>query len=49
MTDDYVAYDDLPVADERVIRAHAAELIAMDESLGLADLRYDSSNRIVAA
>lgn len=44
---DYVAYDDLPVADERVIRAHAAELIAMAEALGLANLRYASADRIV--
>ena len=47
MTADYVSYGDLPWADEQVIRAHAAELIAMAESLGLADLRYASSNRIV--
>ena len=47
MTADYVAYDDLPWADEQVIRAHAAELIAMAETLGLADLRYASGNRIV--
>lgn len=47
MTADYVAYDDLPWADEKVIRTHAADLIAMAESLGLADLRYASSNRIV--
>lgn len=47
MTADYVAYDDLPWADEQIIRAHAAELIAMAKSLGLADLRYASSNRIV--
>ncbi len=47
MTADYVAYDDLPWADEEVIRAHAAELVAMAESLGLADLRYASGNRIV--
>ena len=47
MPAEYVAYDDLPWADGQVIRAHAAELIAMAESLGLADLRYASSNRIV--
>ena len=47
MTADYVSYDDLPWADEQMIRAHADELIAMAESLGLADLRYASSNRIV--
>ena len=47
MTSDYVAYDDLPWADEEIIRAHAAELVAMAESLGLSDLRYASSNRIV--
>ena len=47
MTADYVSYDDLPWADEQVIRAHDAELIAMAESLGLADLRYASGNRIV--
>jgi hypothetical protein len=47
LTADYVAYDDLPWADEEIIREHAAELIAMAESLGLSDLRYASSNRIV--
>ena len=47
MTADYVSYDDLAWADEQMIRAHAAELIAMAESLGPADLRYASSNRIV--
>ena len=47
MTADYVSYDDLPWADEQMIRAHAAELIAMAESLGLDDLRYASSNRVV--
>ncbi len=47
MTAEYVSYDDLPWADEQVIRAHAAELIAMAGSLGLTDLRYASSNRIV--
>ena len=47
ITADYVAYDDLPWADEQMIRAHAAELIAMAESLGLAELRYASSNRVV--
>ena len=49
MTADYVSYDDLPWADEQVIRAHAAELIAMAETLGLADLRYASGNRIVVS
>ena len=47
MTDDYVAYDDLPVANESVIRAHAAELIAMADTLGLANVRYASADRIV--
>ena len=47
LTADYVSYDDLPWADEQVIRAHAAELIAMAESFGLANLRYASANRIV--
>jgi hypothetical protein len=47
VTADYVAYDDLPWADEEIIRAHAAELVAMAESLGLSDLRYASSDRIV--
>ena len=47
MTDDYVAYDDLPWADEQVIRAHAAELIAMAEGIGLTDVRYASGNRLV--
>jgi hypothetical protein len=47
VTDDCVAYDDLPVADEHVIRAHAAELIAMTETLGLAHVRYASADRIV--
>ncbi len=48
MTAEYVAYDDLPGADERIIRERAAELIAMAESLGLANLRYAASNRVVA-
>jgi hypothetical protein len=47
VTADYVGYDDLPWADEQMIRAHASELIAMAESLGLANLRYASSNRVV--
>mgnify|MGYP003606603592 CR=1 FL=1 len=47
MTADYVFLEDLPQADERVIRAHAAELVAMAEDLGLSDVRYASSNRIV--
>ena len=47
MTADYVSYDDLPWADEQMIRAHAAELIEMAESLGLTDLRYASTNRVV--
>ena len=47
MAAEYVAYDDLPWADEQVIRAHAAEWIALAESLGLADLRYASGSRIV--
>ncbi len=47
MPADCVSYDDLPWADEQVIRAHAAQLSAMAESLGLPDLRYTSSNRIV--
>jgi hypothetical protein len=47
MTAEYISYDDLPWADEGVIRAHASELIAMARSLGLADLRYASGNRIV--
>ena len=47
MTDNYVAYDDLPVADEHVIRAHAAELMAMAEALGLANVRCASTDRIV--
>lgn len=47
VTADYVSLDDLPEADERVIRAHAAELIAMAESLGLVNVRYASDNRLV--
>ena len=47
MTADYVSYDDLPWADEQVIRAHAAELIAMAEDLGLTNVRYSSDNRLV--
>lgn len=47
MTADYLSYDDLPWADERVIRAHAAELIAMARGIGLANVRYASSNRLV--
>ena len=49
MTADYVFLEDLPQADERVIRAHAAELIAMAESLGLSDVRYASDNRLVVS
>ena len=47
MTVDHVAYDDLPWADERVIRAHAAELIALAEGIGLTYVRYASGNRLV--
>ena len=47
MTADYFAYDDLPWADEQVIRAHDKELIALADSFGLANLRYASSNRIL--
>ncbi len=47
MTADYVSYDDLPWADEQVIRAHAAELIAMAEGIGLSNVRYASGNRLV--
>ena len=47
MTADYVSYDDLPWADEQVIRAHAAELIAMAEDLGMTNVRYASDNRLV--
>lgn len=39
--------DDLPRADERIIRAHAAELIAMADVLGLSNVRYASDNRVV--
>ena len=49
MTTDCVEFDDLPIADEQVIRAHATELIAMAESLGLANLRYASRNRLVVS
>jgi hypothetical protein len=49
MTADYVALEDLPQADEGVIRAHAAELIAMAESLGLMNVRYASDNRLVVS
>ena len=47
MTTDFVAYDDLPRADEESLRARASELIALAEGLGLTNLRYASSNRIV--
>ena len=47
MTADYVSYNDLPWADEQLIRAHASALIAMAQTLGLPDLRYTSGNRIV--
>ena len=47
MTDGYVSLEDLPWADEQVIRAHAAELITMAESLGLTNVRYASGNRLV--
>lgn len=46
---DYVSLEDLPQADERVIRAHAAELIAMADTLGLSDVRYASDNRLVVS
>jgi hypothetical protein len=49
MTVEHVEFDDLPVADEQVIRAHAAELIAMAEGHGLTNLRYASRNRLVAS
>jgi hypothetical protein len=49
MTADYVSLEDLPQADEQVIRAHAAELIAMAESLELADVRYASDTRLVVS
>ena len=47
MPSDYVSLEDLPWADEQVIRAHAAELIAMAEDLGLTSVRYASDNRLV--
>ena len=47
MTPDYVSLEDLPQADEQVIRAHAAELITMAEDLGLTNVRYASDNRLV--
>lgn len=47
MTDEYVSLEDLPWADEQVIRSHASELIAMAERLGLANVRYASDNRVV--
>jgi hypothetical protein len=47
MTEAEISYDDLPWADERVIREHAAELIELAESLGMTNLRYASGNRIV--
>ena len=47
MTADYAEFDDLPIADEQVIRAHATELIAMAQGLGLTNLRYASHNRLV--
>jgi len=47
MSTEYVSLEDLPWADEQVIRAHAAELIAMAERLGLANVRYASDNRVV--
>ena len=49
MTADYVFLEDLPQADERVIRAHAAELIAVADALGLSDVRYASDNRLVVS
>jgi hypothetical protein len=39
MTDDCVSLEDLPEANEGIIRAHSAELIAMAESLGLVNVR----------
>ena len=47
MTDDILELEDLPPADEQAIRAHAADLIAMAEGLGLTELRYASGNRVV--
>ena len=48
MPAEYVSLEDLPWANEQVIRARAAELIAMAERLGLANVRYASDNRVVA-
>jgi len=47
MTAEFPTLDDLPRADERIIRAHAAELIAMADVLGLSNVRYASDNRVV--
>ena len=45
--DEYVDYDNMPLADEAFIRAHREELIAMAENLGLTNVRYASRNRLV--
>lgn len=47
MSKQSVSLEDLPWGDEQVIRAHAAELIAMAERLGLDNVRYASGNRVV--
>jgi hypothetical protein len=49
MTSDFVSLEDLPPADEQLIRDRAAELIAMAEELGLANVRYASGNRLVVS
>lgn len=41
------AEDDLPLADEALVRAHSGELRTLGESFGVSELRYASPGRLV--